>query len=203
MTQKNGQQALLAQHALVMLGFLMPGGEVLGSWLGMKFGPPEDIEAKDLMRKNWAFQTSWFILRFLVIFATAGLVWATAARDKLQSQAAPPEVEAINEQSVDINIPGEPTVVEDEDGMTAEEQRESMRSFRASIMGDRGFIEWTSKSFHQEATLVFRLLIAFVVAICMWMTSMLISLINLARVAQGKPGFYPLILPWLKKKKAS
>lgn len=194
MTQKNGQQAILAQHALVMLGFFMPLGEVFGSWVGLKMCPTDMPEARRVMRKNWAFQLSWAMVRFglvITVFLWTLVDQSTPSRARVETSRAV-ETESIPADSEDqhISIPGEPDRMKDP---LVFEDTSTFRFFSQN--------ESITSHLPQGATFVMRLIFAISGFVLIWMMIMFISMINLARVAMGLSGFYPLILPWLREKK--
>ena len=182
MPQNNGQQAILAQHALVMLGFILPGGEVLGTWFGMKVGANESPDVRKVLRKNWAFQTTGFLLRIVLILATLAWIAADISTNNQNLTSHNVAAEKSEHTEVELNLPGEPGL-------------ESNSSFHTSFSDVQAIFPWGNHALS--------FIVAVITSVFLWFATMFLSLINLALVALSKPGFYPLILPWLLKEKAS
>lgn len=183
MSQNNGQQALLAQHALVMLGFIIPGGEVLGTWFVKRACQNERPEVVQILHKNWAFQTTWFLIRIFLILFTVAWVAASVFNKNAPTDVSFHSTETTVQSTDDgINIPHEP---DESSFFNSAEQKIHM-----AFMGDNLF---------QWGKVAYALILAMITSVFLWFATMFLSLVNLALVAGGQPGFYPMILPWLRQ----
>ncbi|MGE0764404.1 MAG: hypothetical protein AB7N80_14095 [Bdellovibrionales bacterium] len=204
-SEKKENSSLAIQHVLVLLFCFLPAGEVLGAWLGMKWGQRRSPEIQQKLRQNWAFQTSWLLMRGgLMALAMASVIFSAgqvknAAENQIPQEWFPP---SDPEPEGDINIPGEPQ----EPSTPTEPLQNNKRHPKSWEHLDR-----LQKDLRQEqidlltlphsANWVLRILIAGSVGLCLWLVSLILTLRNLIRLWQGQQAVYPLTWSWLLKQK--
>lgn len=189
MIQENGE--LGKSLTAAFWGLVVPGAE----WLVPSFkNRALPIEKRNpWVERHVRFQRNWFLLRLLVLLVAGS--WAA------QLTYAPKAKHVLPKNESEFSIPGETS--EESSGAAGAEQSNSHRSqtFQFSRKFENGNEDIEIRREFINLADPNSILIAIVgifVAIFLWSTSMMITLVNVFRVSAAKVPFFPLTL----KKKA-